>query len=138
MIQVMCVLLLGFVSAESMGRDFQILRHDTNRVEMCISNYGMFGLTEYGTPGCWWPVGSGHNYIYGAGSWFGTIDSLTGDTLVTTWWWSSEFAPGLDGMSVSHPCAIIYMYPYNWPPPVDTFPMAPQEAVSHQDSWLFQ
>jgi len=27
------------------------------------------------------------------------------------------------------------MYPANWPAPQDTFPMAPQDTVSHQDSW---
>ena len=125
---------------ESTGREFQILRHDTNQVEMCISNYGKFAQDETGmNSGCYWPTGSNHSYIYGAGIWFGTIDSLTGDTLVTVGYephgGCSECAPGLHDMPVNHPCAVIYMYPYNWPPPVDTFPMAPQEAVSHQDSW---
>ena len=125
--------------SECTGREFQILRHDTNQVEMCVSNCGKFGQGESGYHGCWWPAGTDYNYIYGAGIWFGTIDSVNGDTLVTTGYnpydGTSECAPGLHGMQVSHPCAIIYMHPHNWPPPGDTFPMAPQEAVSHQDSW---
>jgi hypothetical protein len=124
-----------------LGREFQILRHNVNQVEMCISNYGKFGQDESGmNAGCWWPIGTNHNYIRGAGIWFGTVDSLTGDTLVTTGfdpcdWTSSECAPGLHGMPVNHPEAIIYMYPNPWLPPVATFPMAPQDLVSHQDSW---
>lgn len=121
------------------GREFQIQVHDTNRVEMTVSNYGVFGQYGPGVPGCWWPKGSYHYYIYGAGIWFGTIDTTTGDTLVTCGYipfdGQSEIAPGLSGMAVNHPDAIIYMYPYNWPPPQTTFPMAPQEALSHQDSW---
>ncbi len=121
------------------ARAFQILRHDTNQVEMCISNYGKFGQSETGNSGCWWPAGSNHTYIYGAGIWFGTIDSLTGDTLVTIGYGphggETEFAPGLWGWPPDHPCAIIYINPENWPPPPDTFPMASQGLVSHEDSW---
>jgi len=121
-------------------RSFEILRHDTNQVEMCVSNYGKFGQDETGNnAGCWWPGSTNHTYIYGAGIWFGTIDSLTGDSLVTIGYMTSggvsEFGPGLSGWSWDHPAAIIYMLPENWPPPPDTFPMAPQEVVSHQDSW---
>jgi len=130
----------GAVISSQSVRVLQIVRHDTNQVEMCISNYGKFGQDETGNgPGCWWPTGSGHSYICGAGLWFGTIDSLTGDTLMTAGYnphdGTSECAPGLQDMSVNHPCAIIYMYPENWPPPEDTFPVAPQDVVSHQDSW---
>lgn len=62
---------------------FQIVRLDTNQIEISISNFGKYGQTSSGTSGCWWPKGSGQNYIFGAGIWFGTIDSVTGDTLVT-------------------------------------------------------
>ncbi|UCF70943.1 MAG: hypothetical protein JSW49_01320, partial [candidate division WOR-3 bacterium] len=117
------------------SRAWEILRHDSNRVEMCISNYGIFGHSEASLPGCWWPTGSGHNYIYGASIWFGTIDSVTGDTLVTEAGGQGEFTPGLAGWSSEHPCAIIYIHPENWPAPPDTLPMAPQNAVSHEDSW---
>jgi len=121
-------------------REFQIKRHNINQVEMCVSNFGKFGQDETGNAaGCWWPIGSGQNYIYGAGIWFSTIDSLTGDTLVTTGYnpsgGQSECVPGLKDMPINHPNAIIYMYPDPWPAPPDTFPMAPQDTVSHQDSW---
>ncbi len=120
------------------GREFQIKRHNINQVEMCISNFGKFGQDETGyNAGCWWPIGTDHNYIYGAGIWFGTIDA--GDTLVTIGYGpsggQSECVPGLKDMPISHPNAIIYMYPDPWPAPQDTFPMAPQDTVSHQDSW---
>ncbi len=122
------------------SRPWQIVRHDTNEVEMCVSNYGVFGQGETGMDaGCWWPAGSGHNYIYGAGIWFGTIDNLSGDTLVTIGYGphggECEFAPGLAGWPPSHPAAIIYIHPENWPAPPDTLPMAPQDTVSHEDSW---
>jgi len=124
-------------------REFQQARHDTNNIQMVISNFGTFGQDESGNlGGCWWlPTGWGalNYYIYGAGIWFGTIDSLTGDTLVTIGYGPSggqfEFAPGLSGWPVDHPAAVIYMYPDNWPPPADTLPMAPQDTISYQDSW---
>ncbi|MBE0431894.1 T9SS type A sorting domain-containing protein [candidate division WOR-3 bacterium] len=129
----------GSAESSQPSRAWQIVRHDTNRVEMCISNYGKFGQSEVGGSGCWWPAGSNHTYIYGAGLWFGTIDSLTGDTLVTIGYGphggEHEFAPGLWSWPPDHPCAIIYIHPENWPPPGDTFPMAPQVTVSHEDSW---
>ena len=133
----LCLGISAVISPEP-TREFQIVRHDTNQVEMCISNYGKFGQSETGA-GCWWPIGLGNNYIYGAGIWFGTVDSLTGDTLVTIGYGphggESEFTPGLSGWPPDHPCAIIYIHPENWPPPEDTFPMAPQDLVSHEDSW---
>ena len=121
------------------GREFQILRHNINQVECCVSNYGKFGQDETGNnAGLWWPVGSGQNYIYGAGSWFGTINSA-GDTLVTIGYGpqggEAEYAPGRVGDVVSVPHAIIYMYPSPWPPDAAALPMAPQTNRSHQDSW---
>jgi len=124
-------------------REFQNARHDTNNIQMVISNYGTFGQSESGySGGCWWaPSGWDYFnfYIYGAGIWFGAISSLTYDTLVTVGYeplgGQHEFAPGLSGWSASHPAAIIYMYPANWPPLSDTFPMAPQVTLSSQDSW---
>lgn len=122
------------------GRAFQIVRHNINNVELCVSNFGKFGQDETGSnAGCWWPTGSGQSYIYGAGLWIGARDTVVGDTLVTIGYMchggASEVAPGLCGMALDHPDAIIYTYPQPWPPPSTTFPMAPQEPVSHQDSW---
>jgi hypothetical protein len=120
----------------SPNRASQIKIHNINQVEMCVSNFGKFGQTE-DDAGCWWPVGSGHNYIYGAGPWFGTI--IDGDTLVTIGYGPHggevEYVPGLGGMSPSAGEAVIYMYPVLWPPPEASFPMAPQSNKSHQDSW---
>ncbi len=120
------------------GRPFDTAVHDTNQVELYISNYGKFGQAATGF-GCWWPKGSNHNYMYGAGIWFGTVDSATGDTLVTIGYGphggESEFVPGLEGMPINHPDAIIFMHPENWPAPDTALPMAPQDTVSHEDSW---
>lgn len=135
--------IVGFLMANTRNssltnRPFQVVRHDTNEVEMCISNIGKFGQDETGcNQGCWWPIGTGHSYIYGAGIWFGSVD--TGDSLVTIGYGphggECEFAPGLAGWPVNHPAAIIYIHPENWPAPPDTLPMAPQDTISHEDSW---
>jgi hypothetical protein len=140
---ILCVILTGLFgnAADKIvpDRGWMIVTHDTNQVEMSISNYGKFGQSGSGTVGCWWPKGSGQNYIFGAGFWFGTIDQGSGDTLVSIGYGphggETEFAPGLYGMEPSHPCAIIYINPENYPAPHDTFPMAPQGLVSHEDSW---
>ena len=140
---ILLVILLGTsVNGQNVEsrRAFQILRHNGNNVEMCISNYGKFGQHETGNfQGCWWPIGTNQCYIYGAGLWFATVDSLTGDTLVTVGYnpysGGSEFAPGLAGWPVTHPAAVIYIHPENWPAPPDTLSMAPQDTISHEDSW---
>jgi hypothetical protein len=133
---------LGFsrtATPVNQSRAFQILVHNINQVEMSISNFGKFGQTSNGAAGLWWPVGSGHNYIFGAGSWFGTISGS--DTMVTIGYGphggEAEYGPGLGGWVTSDPRAVIYMYPTNWPPPngANDFPMAPTEVKSHQDSW---
>ncbi|MGD9380260.1 MAG: hypothetical protein PVI51_06800, partial [candidate division WOR-3 bacterium] len=120
------------------GREFQILRHNVNQIEMCVSNYGKFGQDETGNnSGCWWPIGTNHTYIFGAGSWFGTVAG--GDSLVTIGYGpqggEAEYAPGRMGWIVSDPDAILWMYPTTWPPSAQTLPMAPQIPKSHQDSW---
>ncbi|MEO0215777.1 MAG: T9SS type A sorting domain-containing protein [candidate division WOR-3 bacterium] len=121
-------------------RGFEIKLHNVNQVEMCISNYGKFAQTAAGVAGLIWPKNTGQTYVFGAGLWFGTIDSLTKDTLVTigyicTGGGASEYCPGLSGMSHLDTCVRIYMYPSLWPPPQAIFPMAPQTPVSNQDSW---
>ncbi len=120
------------------ARSFEITIHDMNRVELCISNFGQFGQDERSEPGCWWPIGSNGTYIFGAGFWFGAIDSVTGDTLVSTgydFFGATNYGPGLHDMLPGHPDAVIYLYPCRWPPPDSTYPMAPQDTTSHQDSW---
>lgn len=118
-------------------RPFEIKIHNINNVECCVSNYGKFGQNQQGNSGLWWPKGSGQSYIFGAGSWFGTIED--NDTLVTIGYGphggEAEYTPGLATMSSGDPNAIIFMYPSPWPPPADIYPMAPQVPKSHQDSW---
>jgi hypothetical protein len=124
------------------GREFQIVRHNINNLLLCVGNFGTFGQHESGNSGGLWWRYSGYEidryYIYGAGVWFGTIDTM-GDTLVSIGYGpsggQSEFAPGLGGWSVTDPDAIIYLYPNVWPPNQARLPMAPQEPFSHQDSW---
>lgn len=140
MILCLTSLLIAATRTENYYRIPMTAWHDTNQVEICVSNYGTFGQDGIGNnPGCFWPQGTNHTYIFGAGIWFGTIDPITGDTLVTIGYGphggECEFAPGLAGWSINHPAAIIYINPENWPPPPDTLPMAPQEVVSHEDSW---
>ncbi|UCG92037.1 MAG: hypothetical protein JSV97_13440, partial [candidate division WOR-3 bacterium] len=122
------------------GRLFETARHDINNIEMVITNYGTFGQHENGTDqGLWWPKGTGRDYIFGAGSWFGTI--INGDSLVTIGYGPSggqhEFAPGLIGWSVGDPDGIIFLYPETWPsvPPDRLADVFPAKTLSHQDSW---
>ncbi|MCX7995563.1 MAG: T9SS type A sorting domain-containing protein [candidate division WOR-3 bacterium] len=113
--------------------------HNINQVEMWVSNYGQFANGTPSDPGLFWPKGTGWSYVFGAGLWFGTIDSLTNDTLVTIGYIctgsASEYTPGLSGMHHPNANARIYIYPNLWPPPQTIFPMAPQIPVSNQDSW---
>lgn len=138
---VMVISVTAGTSTSFAGRAFRVVRHDANDVEICVSNFGTLGQDETGmNPGCWWPIGTDHNYIYGAGVWFGTIDPATGDTLVSAGYMphngESELAPGLSGMSPNDTHAIVYIYPDPWPPYDPAFlPMAPLEALSNQDSW---
>jgi hypothetical protein len=144
LIPLMIIAVLGFArTAYNINppgyRNFEIKEHNINQVQMSLSNYGKFGQTAAGGAGCWWPKGTGQSYIFGAGSWFGTIDEATGDTLVTIGYGphggESEYAPGLGGWTISDPNAVLFMYPTNWPAPVSALPMAPQTSKSHQDSW---
>ena len=56
LVSMFCGLYAATRESES-GRAFEILRHNVNQVEMCISNYGKFGQDESGNnSGCWWPI----------------------------------------------------------------------------------
>ena len=71
--------------------------YNINNVELTISNFGKIG--QYGrSTGCWWPKGRVHNYIFGAGIWFGTLRGpYYFDTMITIWYGphgaETEFAP---------------------------------------------
>lgn len=132
------IFLLGkTVIPQNSYRSFQIKMHNINQIEMCISNFGKFGQSTDLSYGLWWPKGTNHNYIWGAGTWFGAVDTV--DTMVTVgynfWNAASEYVPGLVNMSYSDPKAIIYIYSENWPPPAVNYPMAPKVSKSQQDSW---
>lgn len=132
---ILCVIiintLVGTPANVQYGRSAQSKVHDINSIELVISNYGKIGEL-------YWPKTSGCKYLYGAGIWFGVIDSL-GDTLVSIGYGphggESEFRPGLAGQNPEDPSVIIYMYAYSWPGPQAIFPMAPQDTFSQQDSW---
>lgn len=100
-------------------------------------NCGTWGHNN-GNPGGQWRGGS---YIFGAGIWIGTIRN-TWDTTVTVGYnpnsGGSEMVPTLcrywrEGYADSRDR--IYMYPGDWPPPPDRFPMAPQTSRSELDLW---
>ncbi len=138
---ILFIAILGFcrTAFENSGyRPFEIIKHDVNQVECYVSNYGKFGQSPQGNSGLSWPKGTGNTYIFGAGSWFGTIVDGK-DTLVTIGYGphggEAEYTPGLQDMSSGDPNAKIWIYPTAWPPPAEIFPMAPQVNKSHQDSW---
>lgn len=114
-------------------------KHDRNRVEFYISNFGKFGQTLDYRCGCIWPIGSKHPYIFGGGLWFCAISAQNNDTLVTIGYdphnGNCEYVPGLKGMPFYDPGAVIYMSPQNYPPNQAKFPMAPSVSRSNQDSW---
>ena len=130
-----CLLFSGTRESNSGSRVWDIKIHDINNAQISITNYGKID-------DCYWPAGSNQSYIYGAGIWFGARDSIASDsvdTLVTIGYGPHggeiEFGPGLSGQDPFADYVIIYMYPDPWPAPIDTFPMAPLDIVSHQDSW---
>ncbi|MBN2619696.1 T9SS type A sorting domain-containing protein [candidate division WOR-3 bacterium] len=114
--------------------------HDINQVEMYAYNFGPIAADLFGgwDPGCWWPKGSDHAYIFGAGPWFGAVNMLANDTFVTTgygsYYWT-EMLPGTKDVAWNSEDAIIYQYPGNWPAPQEIFYDAPQGLFSNQDSW---
>lgn len=80
--------LLTFTSGEARTNDsqngyrvFQRKRHQINNVDLPITNYGQFGMSDAGSAGTYFPKGGGEPYIFGAGLWVGAIKN--GDTLVS-------------------------------------------------------
>lgn len=91
-ILIVCSLVLLFAAA-----DFDIRFHTLNQWEIAISNWGKIGQNMYQSAGAFWPIGSGHNYIFGSGIWIGGVIP-NGDTVVTIGYdphsAAGEFAPG--------------------------------------------
>ncbi len=105
--------------------------HDVNNWILEITNYGRFG----GLASFWLPESIP---FYGAGVWFGAT-SPQSETLVTVGYGphggESEFGPGLANQDPLSQQVRVYMYPDDWPPNPDTFPMAPQMPLTIQESW---
>ncbi|MCX7995934.1 MAG: hypothetical protein N3A65_09240, partial [candidate division WOR-3 bacterium] len=90
---------------------FNIRYNTIGQWEVALSNYGKFGQSQSIGPGAFWPRGSGHNYIFGAGIWIGAI-APDGDTLVTIGYGlagaETEFGPGLPYTNVGNPQWKVY------------------------------
>ncbi len=102
--------------------------HNVNNWEIPITNYARFGAF-----GMWIPEST---LFVGAGLLFGAISSA--DTLVSCSFFSggeTEYGPGLKNQNHDNPIVRIFSYPGDWPPPVDTFPMAPQIPLTRQEFW---
>ncbi|HIE05856.1 MAG TPA: T9SS type A sorting domain-containing protein [bacterium (Candidatus Stahlbacteria)] len=116
--------------------------HDVNNVECWVSDFAVICQQQGGSiAGLKWEKWTNHYYVFGAGIWFGTI-LAGGDTCVSVGYnpnsGYSEFVPGLvrqGTTAVNNPYVRVYIYPEDWPPDPDTFPMAPQGVRTDEDSW---
>lgn len=102
--------------------------HNVNNWLIPMTNYARFGSW-----GLWIPESIPFD---GAGLLFGTISQA--DTCVSCSFFSggeTEFGPGLKNQNHDSPIVRIFKYPGDWPPPVDTFPMAPQIPLTQQEFW---
>ena len=122
--------------------DWDYKTHDGSDVYLWITNFNQYGHKPQNLANCEWPRGSGHTYLWGGGLWFGSISRDLADTTVTVGFdqtqYRRELVPGLvrQGTTAYHnPYVRVYIYPEDWPPPIDTFPMAPQVPLTFEDSW---
>jgi len=116
--------------------------HDGNNIRCWVSNFGEVAQKEGDNPGLEWPIGSGHYYGFGGGNWYGALLTAN-DTCVTMGYNPNsglgEIVPGLVRQGTTayyNPYVRVYLYPEDWPPPKDTFPMAPQVNLTDEDSWV--
>ncbi|MEO0137382.1 MAG: T9SS type A sorting domain-containing protein [candidate division WOR-3 bacterium] len=105
------IFLIGIICPLLIHPYWDIRYNTMGQWEVAISNFGKFGQSRLGNAGAFWPRGSGHNYIFGAGIWIGSI-ALNGDTLVTIGYCPmggvSEFTPGLPYFNLSNPDWRVY------------------------------
>lgn len=121
--------------------DWDYKAHDVNNIVCWVSNFAEICQQQGDQPGLEWEKGTNHMYVFGAGIWFGTI--LAGnDTCVSIGYnpntGSGEWGPGLVRQgtnAVNNPYVRVYIYPEDWPPDPDTFPIAPQVPRTDEDSW---
>jgi len=108
---------------------FDIRMTNFGQWEAYLSNYGKFGQSSGGSAGAFWPRGSGHNYMFGSGMWYGGI-APNGDTLVTIGYGphggEAEFGPGIPYATADDPYWHVYFSND------DDYPF-PQ--ISFEDSW---
>jgi len=116
-------LLLIFLLLKPIWAIWDVRENTIGQWQVCISNFGKFGQTINGDAGAWWPRGSGHNYIYGAGIWIGAI-LPNGDTVVSVGYdpntGRSEYIPGTPYSNMNDPQWRVYFstdanYPF---PPI--------------------
>ncbi|HID32572.1 MAG TPA: T9SS type A sorting domain-containing protein [bacterium (Candidatus Stahlbacteria)] len=119
--------------------DWDIKYHDRSNIILYVSNFGEFGQKHGDRPDLEWPKGSGVHHLFGGGIWFG---ALSPDTCVTMGYnpnsGTGECVPGLVRQGTTayyNPFVRVYIYPEDWPPPKDTFPMAPDTNLTFEDSW---
>jgi len=78
--------------------------HNVGELHTHVGNWGLFGSlmgsnnTFSHAPSGEWPAGSGNEYLYGAGMWFGAIKS--GIPAVTTSVYQTEFRPTPDPIDI--------------------------------------
>ena len=70
---------------------------NVGEVQVNITNWGLIGSTYSSAfawsdaPSCQWPAGSGNEYLWGGGIWFGGV--VLGERLCSTGGWGSEIYP---------------------------------------------
>ncbi|MCK4673177.1 hypothetical protein KAT67_04260, partial [candidate division WOR-3 bacterium] len=118
------VIILVFSSV--LWADWDVRWYEPNQWKLGISNFGKFGQSETGSDaGGFWPGGTDHNYIYGAGIWVGSI-LPNGDTVVAVGYdprnSGGEFAPGLPYSDPNNPeWRVYFSTDSNYPLPVLSF-----------------
>ncbi|KPK64332.1 hypothetical protein AMJ83_02620 [candidate division WOR_3 bacterium SM23_42] len=123
-------IVVTFLTVILIWADWDMRTHNANQWELVISNFGVFGQAYSGNgPGGFWPIGSGHNYIYGAGFNVGAIKP-NGDTVVTVGYGPAggtyEYSPGI---AHSNP------YDEQWCVYLSTDQYYPLPATSLQDGY---
>ncbi len=118
------VIILVFSSV--LWADWDVRWYEPNQWKLGISNFGKFGQSETGSDaGGFWPGGTDHNYIYGAGIWIGGV-LPNGDTVVAVGYnpsnGRSEFAPGLPYSDPNNPeWRVYFSTDSNYPLPILSF-----------------
>jgi hypothetical protein len=132
------LLLVAFLPAVSLAV-YSSAIFGNNQWRLPVDNCGRIAYdpTQGGeSPGQW----RGHNYVFGAGPWFGCV--VHGDTVCVHGYDPNSgggmFFPALTRYQEEeplNPADRFYAWWRDWPPPLERFPDAPQEPVSQLDLW---